>query len=484
VALDTAKLGGQVAGVVLKLLTGNKEVSSVGSGFFEWFIRRMQSESAPATLESLSKDIAQDLRAHFETTTPAFAAGDDNIEAVLDNAFEAIGDGPSVESIVKDYNQDADAVARATLPLLAARFAGRHDPVRERAEALTKLFYQRLLANRLFRELAEPAFREVVLSGVKGLREQVDAVHAGTQGIEQLLTGLPGTSTSTLRVAASNLLLDAQRVVWTPSQLSGAVPDLRLLLPKYRIVEFEHRDQELSDFGNWCNEAQLVDLRLYVGVGGTGKTRLMVEACEQQWRTAGWRAGFMRHTNGLNRIGLYRGLLEDSRSLLVVFDYAELRREEIQTFISCVLARLDAGAGDPRIRIVLLSREAGDWWEKELPAGHDGVPEFLAGVKAKQGSVQRLKPIAGEQVDRTTLFSRWRSAFAQRQGRAVPETVSLSWKRLLAQPGMDRSLFIAIAALASAAAPETQVPASIEAMLQWIINRERTRWRASIAPSP
>jgi len=55
---------------------------------------------------------------------------------------------------------------------------------------------------------------------------------------------------------------------------------LRLLLPKYRIAEFEHRNEELSTFDGWCNEAQPIDLRLYVGAGGTGKTRLMIEACE------------------------------------------------------------------------------------------------------------------------------------------------------------------------------------------------------------
>jgi len=42
---------------------------------------------------------------------------------------------------------------------------------------------------------------------------------------------------------------------------------------------------------------------------------------------------------------------------------------------------------------------------------------------------------------------------------------------------MNRSLFIALAALASATSPDRPVPISIEVMLQWIVDRERVRWR-------
>ena len=56
-----------------------------------------------------------------------------------------------------------------------------------------------------------------------------------------------------------------------------------LLNARYQVVPFmyEAREKELEDLTVWCNEERATDIRLFVGPGGTGKTRLFIEYCQQ-----------------------------------------------------------------------------------------------------------------------------------------------------------------------------------------------------------
>jgi hypothetical protein len=97
-----------------------------------------------------------------------------------------------------------------------------------------------------------------------------------------------------------------------------------LLRPEYGVVPFWGRDDTIADIMAWSADSAAVSARLYVGAGGMGKTRLMIEACGRL-RLTGWRAGFLRDDESrvtaeqLNIIGC------DTRGVVVVVDYSETR---------------------------------------------------------------------------------------------------------------------------------------------------------------
>lgn len=460
------KLASKAAGVLFAKLTGSKEGADACSTMVEWLVGRTR-EPKTATIKTLSGDIANTLAATIQQ-----APGQPDADAVIDNAFEAIAAGPTVDQIVADHRRAAGSAAAAARKILDTRFKAKSDPAYERAVVLIGQFYEVLLKHPKFAEFAEPSFQRAVLADFRSLRDAVDKVYDGIESLETLQLGLPADITASLRRTASNLLLDAKRSTWKSSDSR-----LSLLLATNRVIEFERRDDVLNDLRQWCEGKSDLDLRLIFGPGGTGKTRLLIEACDQLWRDLGWRAGFLRPTSQTHRDTLYRALLDDPKSLLVVFDYAELRIEEVQDFVaSAHQRRKDKVAPTTSVRIVLLSREGGDWWTKALPARRDEVTDFFTDIQGRPDALRRLSPIADQQPDRAALFSKWRKTFAERLGTESAIGVSEEWQRILAQRGMDRSLFIALAALSAVDSQAGEIPRSIEDLLRRTIANERRLW--------
>src|SRR5205823_9180178 len=111
--------------------------------------------------------------------------------------------------------------------------------------------------------------------------------------------------------------------------------------------------------------------------GGMGKTRLFLETCQRMQRR-GWRAGFLIASEAAHATAdLWGALVDQGQPLLVVVDYAESRRAEL-------VALLSAADRSPhgRVRVVLLARAAGDWWE-ELKRAGDGVGDLMQGPAAR-----------------------------------------------------------------------------------------------------
>ena len=65
-----------------------------------------------------------------------------------------------------------------------------------------------------------------------------------------------------------------------------------LLRPEYGVVPFTGREEILDRVHQWCVADPPFSVQLYVGPGGSGKTRLMMEACRRM-RIAGWDARFL-----------------------------------------------------------------------------------------------------------------------------------------------------------------------------------------------
>ena len=116
----------------------------------------------------------------------------------------------------------------------------------------------------------------------------------------------------------------------TPKLTENAKPST-LLKSTYEVVPFAGREDELDDLSTWCEADVGFAVRLYVGAGGIGKTRLMRELCK--WRQVdGWQVGFL-----VNKIpdGADITLLPDpNRPTLLVIDYAETRTDVLSKLIN------------------------------------------------------------------------------------------------------------------------------------------------------
>ena len=164
--------------------------------------------------------------------------------------------------------------------------------------------------------------------------------------------------------ASPRLALDTVREPETWDEGPGPAA---LLRPDRRIVEFTGRDRELAQLRAWCASDPARAVRILVGAGGVGKTRLALEIAAE-WQAGGgvWRlaaAGQEAHAVGTARA------VTAGRVLLVV-DYAEIRAGLDQL--------LSAVAEDPGpIRVLLVARSLGEWWDRLIEGSVPAVAQLL-----------------------------------------------------------------------------------------------------------
>ena len=125
-----------------------------------------------------------------------------------------------------------------------------------------------------------------------------------------------------------------------------------LLRPEHGLVPFLGRQLLLEQITGWQGPDRPV--LLVTGGGGSGKTRLGREACVQMLM-AGWDAGL---ADDQRRDGTPADRL--ARPTLLVVDDADLRTGLISALVG-YLRWDDAG---PEVRLLLLARAAGAWWDR------------------------------------------------------------------------------------------------------------------------
>ena len=146
--------------------------------------------------------------------------------------------------------------------------------------------------------------------------------------------------------------------------------DFDRLSPYTRSVPLVGREAQLASLQAFLDQANTVRARVVTGSGGSGKTRLALELCEQ-CASAGWDTGFatgreMKRFLALQNLGNWGW----QRPTLVVIDYAARHAETLGDWIAELAGReaLDA----PPLRLLLLEREArtdSGWWSEVFDQG-------------------------------------------------------------------------------------------------------------------
>lgn len=206
-------------------------------------------------------------------------------------------------------------------------------------------------------------------------------------------------------------LLDIPRRHPDPLQAAALLSESRLLRVDTECVPFHaEREPVLQDLLGWATDPAgfHAAVQLRVGAGGLGKTRLLRELCHRL-NARGWHAGFLRSGVAFHG-GDLTALLRRHAQVLVVVDYAETRRE---TLIPLLRAALNA---DPacRLRIMLLARSAGDWWDRLKEDHGPELEDFLTGP-AVRGPFA-VPPVPADVAGRERLYREAQAAFAEKLG--------------------------------------------------------------------
>jgi hypothetical protein len=126
-----------------------------------------------------------------------------------------------------------------------------------------------------------------------------------------------------------------------------------LLRPEYEVVPFHGRAETLARLVDWCETRDQVRGALLHAEGGAGKTRLARELARVM-HGRGWTVGVLSDNPSSPA-----DLTQTTGNLLLIIDYAESRIERIKS----LLRPLAEAPGQHAVRVLLLARSDGQWWE-------------------------------------------------------------------------------------------------------------------------
>jgi tetratricopeptide (TPR) repeat protein len=212
----------------------------------------------------------------------------------------------------------------------------------------------------------------------------------------------------------------------------STVPPGKLLTAGYEVIPFEEkaRARELSELEAWCNDDPPRSVWLWTGQGGSGKTRLALEFCRRM-AASGWKAGFLRSKVEADQLAV---LVQGVLPRLVIVDYAETRLELVKALLE--QAGMALGQG-PKLRLLLLARQAGDWWEGLPTTGEATENLLLASPKSRE-----LSPLAEDPGAQFAVYQRAIDTFAQEMEQPLPERLQIQ-----APVQFDQALYLHMAAL-------------------------------------
>ncbi|MFC9329799.1 tetratricopeptide repeat protein [Kitasatospora sp. NPDC057015] len=237
------------------------------------------------------------------------------------------------------------------------------------------------------------------------------------------------------------------------------------------VVRFAGRTAEREWLRNWRDGEDTMAVCLLHAPGGQGKTRLAFQLA-QEWQAQGWvvlGAFHHRERQAPQAFAVPVGLAE-AAGVVVLVDYAE-RWDTADLLTLLGDTHLGAGRGI-RVRVLLLARPAGAWWQSLSHRIHQDV-----GVPATRYELRPLEHDPG--VSRVALFTAARDRFADLLG--VPAAKAAEPPGELATHA-DYRLVLAVHMAALAAVLSTGLPGAAPGdpvdVSAFLLARERVHWQA------
>ena len=225
------------------------------------------------------------------------------------------------------------------------------------------------------------------------------------------------------------------------------------------LVPFDEalRKEQMDLILGWCAEPAETSARLFHGPGGTGKTRLLIEAAKRM-EDRGWISGGL--PDDVKDSDL-RVILDSPEDMFLVVDYAE-RRPALSAFLQQAATRKTSGTN---LRIALIAREEADWWQ-QLPKDSREIASIIGGAMAV-----RVNDVPRDSELRKALFAEARDAFI-----VIVKKEALQRLPDLSDPLFNSILYIHLASLATAMGEEV-LPGNL---LTWLLDHEKHLWRYGV----
>src|ERR1700720_4587679 len=321
------------------------------------------------------------------------------------------------------------------------------------------------LVDRLIAELLEESSRKDVL---ERLRTAADLERLLAATGAELASWAASPAAIQMRTVFDELHQVGRLLHDNTAELPPNPGPSKLLTAAYEVVPFEEdgRRSELEMLETWCGAVEKRSVLLLTGRGGSGKTRLLIEWC-RRLRQQAWHAGFLRSDRGAADLD---PLLEGVAPRLVVVDYAETRLRVVERLL-LKMGLVEQGAG-PKMRLVLLARQAADWWDQLSRSPERAIEDLVL------RSPQRVSitPLVEDAESRERAFTDAVAAFAWQLGQPMPERLPLP--DLETEKDLDRALYFHMAALAALSGE--LIETGREA-LKLTLRHERQFWRGQIA---
>jgi tetratricopeptide (TPR) repeat protein len=264
-------------------------------------------------------------------------------------------------------------------------------------------------------------------------------------------------------------LFDPQLVPNPLTDLAGRSM-FKVLHHRSQVVPFidaGSHDQLREAIIEWAGNAESepdVKVKIVTGAAGTGKSRLAAQVCADLTDPGAlWQAGFADPNRA-------QKIQPSAPPLFAVFDYAEHAPDLIGTLIGRLQRHQDRRDLQAPVRILLLARGIGPWWEDRL-LSHVEDTALLGGEVVK---------IAGRKFGRAARRIHARAAFeafttGYGQSGVYPAELDAYAEAL------DRPLTVHIAALLAAQGDRSFInrPGLVNEtdLLKELLRRESRRWR-------